>query len=383
MANGTQTVEDLGKLVKSKHPQYAGLSDIEVGQKTKAKYPQYSQFMDMPVGAEKTGLPGVQPRPLPKALDPTYKQPYSFVNPPEGMIRSGLREATYGAAEGDPWRAVRGGLKAATPAMIGATAGEFAAAPLTILARGAIGMGAGEAARWGAHKLGAGETASDVLGIAAGLLAMRGVPKEETLRKLWRFRDIPEVQDAAMKVFTGWKSKLLPGRNKAAVDELENALRTAETGPVTPMKPGKGTGTKFGGPTKPEYVVGRNVPRKGLPEPSAAPPGKGTGTPYGGPAEVEYSQPGKPIPRAVPRETPTVTPTKPGGGTGTKYGGPTEPEYSSPRASRPMPKKGPLLTKRASEKGIQEPEPEETELEDQLKKSIIRNWKMRRRMPNR
>ena len=347
MANGTQTVEDLGKLVKTKHPQYAGLSDVEVGQKTKAKYPQYSQFMDMPVGSEKTGLPGVQPRPLPKALDPAYKQPYSFINPPEGMIRSGLREATYGAAEGDPWRAVRGGLKAATPAMIGATAGEVAAAPLTTLARGAIGMGAGEAARWGAHKLGAGETASDVIGIAAGLLALRGVPKEETLRKLWRFRGVPEVQDAAMKVFTGWKSKLLPGRNKAAVDELENALNTAETGPITPMKPGKGTGTKFGGRFEPEY-----------------------------------SAPGKPIPRAVPRETPAVTPMKPGGGTGTKYGGPTEPEYSSPRASRPMPKKGTLTTKRALEKGIQEPEPEEKELENQLKKSIIKNWKLRRRMPN-
>jgi hypothetical protein len=234
MANGVQTVEDLGKLVKSKYPQYGQMPDAEVGAKVKAKYPQYSSFMDMPAGSEKTGLPGVPPTRLPKALDPTYKQPYSFVNPPEGMIRSGLREATYGAAEGNPARAVMGGLKAATPAMIGAGIGEVAAAPLTTLARGAIGLGAGEAAKWGAHKLGAGETASDVIGVAAGLLAQSGVPKEEVLRKLWRFRDVPEVQDAAMKVFTGWKSKLLPGRKQEAVADLESALSKAEAGPATP-----------------------------------------------------------------------------------------------------------------------------------------------------
>jgi len=41
------TVEDLGKLVKAKHSEYASLSDIEVGQKTKAKYPEYSHFDDI------------------------------------------------------------------------------------------------------------------------------------------------------------------------------------------------------------------------------------------------------------------------------------------------------------------------------------------------
>lgn len=51
-----QTVEDLGKLVKSKYPgSYDSMADAEVGQKVKAKYPEYSQFADMPSG----GTPGI------------------------------------------------------------------------------------------------------------------------------------------------------------------------------------------------------------------------------------------------------------------------------------------------------------------------------------
>jgi hypothetical protein len=45
-----QTVEDLGKLVKSKYPDaYGNMSDVEVGQKVKAQYPDaYGHFADIP-----------------------------------------------------------------------------------------------------------------------------------------------------------------------------------------------------------------------------------------------------------------------------------------------------------------------------------------------
>jgi|SRR5579872_2567503 len=59
-----QTVEDLGKLVKAKYPQYAALPDIELGQKVKAKYPQYKQFADVPAG----NLPTLPAAPKPGIL---------------------------------------------------------------------------------------------------------------------------------------------------------------------------------------------------------------------------------------------------------------------------------------------------------------------------
>jgi hypothetical protein len=44
-----ETVEDLGKLVKSKYGDaYGSMSDIEVGRAVKAKYPEYSQYTDIP-----------------------------------------------------------------------------------------------------------------------------------------------------------------------------------------------------------------------------------------------------------------------------------------------------------------------------------------------
>jgi hypothetical protein len=43
-----KTVEDLGKMVKVKHPEYQDMGDIELGQKVKEKHPDYSDFADMP-----------------------------------------------------------------------------------------------------------------------------------------------------------------------------------------------------------------------------------------------------------------------------------------------------------------------------------------------
>ena len=40
------TIEDLGKLVKAKYPEYNDLSDADLGRKVRAKYPEYSDFTD-------------------------------------------------------------------------------------------------------------------------------------------------------------------------------------------------------------------------------------------------------------------------------------------------------------------------------------------------
>ena len=44
----SQTVADLGVLVKRKYPEYADLDDAEVGRRVKAKYPEYADFTDIP-----------------------------------------------------------------------------------------------------------------------------------------------------------------------------------------------------------------------------------------------------------------------------------------------------------------------------------------------
>lgn len=53
-----QSILDLGRLVKSKHPAYADMADDEVGRKVKAKFPgSYDDFMDAPAGGLSPQLP--------------------------------------------------------------------------------------------------------------------------------------------------------------------------------------------------------------------------------------------------------------------------------------------------------------------------------------
>jgi len=111
--------------------------------------------------------------------------------------------------------------------------------------------------------------------------------------------------------------------------------------PVEPFPVGKGTGTKYGGPMRPEYGPAKPMPSVtptappagytpgSVPEPiTPFAPGKGTGTKYGGPIAPEYkAYPSKPVNPTVPPSgyTPTtpepITPYPVGKGTGTKYGG--------------------------------------------------------------
>lgn len=60
-----ETIIDLGRKVKSKHPEYADMSDADVGAKVKAKYPQeYSDFADV---AASRGASGSWEAPKPDA----------------------------------------------------------------------------------------------------------------------------------------------------------------------------------------------------------------------------------------------------------------------------------------------------------------------------
>ena len=47
------TIEEFGKTVKEKYPQYNDLSDIELGQKMIAKYPKYSDIVQIRPDKEK------------------------------------------------------------------------------------------------------------------------------------------------------------------------------------------------------------------------------------------------------------------------------------------------------------------------------------------
>lgn len=183
----------------------------------------------LPFGTERTGLPRAGKPPLPRALDPNYQQPYSFINPPEGMIRTGLREAVYGTAQGDPKRVLGGIARAAEPAFIGAGLGSFAAAPLATLTNTALGVVSGYLGKEGAKKLGAGETVQDLVGLVSGMIGMGMGPKEETIREVLRYRNNPEVRAALGKLASGFKSKFpLSTERQEAVAGLRKALKTAK-----------------------------------------------------------------------------------------------------------------------------------------------------------
>ena len=84
-----QTIEDLGKLVKSKYPDaYGQLPDIEVGRKVKAKYPQYSQFADMPT------LQGVQSGHTVPGITPAERRQWIAAHPKESQAMGEGKAAT-------------------------------------------------------------------------------------------------------------------------------------------------------------------------------------------------------------------------------------------------------------------------------------------------
>lgn len=343
MPEGFQTVEDLGKLVKKKYPAYANLSDVELGQKVKAKYPAYSNFADMPVGAEKTGLPGLPKSNFSFPVQHTISgqapgdKEQSFLSSPHGFLREGARDIQAGAesfAGGNKLEGATqmagGALSVASPALIGMGGASVARAPIQTVLRGVLGLGTFEATKEASKKwLGANETVGNVLGVIAGGLVEHGLPSEDILRDIWRFRDNPGVAKAAFKFFTNLKSRV-PGLGKAMnvenLEGLESAIKEAK-GPSlpkpTPYPPGKGTGTKFTpGPEGEELQVGKNIPRGKFtpppkePEVTPYPKGKGTGTKFGGSYDPQSEASGPPPKGQVRRAPRTQEETTSEGGGG-------------------------------------------------------------------
>jgi hypothetical protein len=279
-----QTVADLGKLVKQKYPDaYGSLSDVEVGQKVKAKYPEYSQFADMPkkfgdsLGAMRApsgAIPGASNADTPE--NKQFREQLHQRNDSRGLDEIGgasmlgIARPALVAGEGAVMKALGQSLKTAARGAVGGTV---------------AGVGGHYIAR-AAHLP---EWAADAMGVVTGIYGAKAAADFPAF--------VEETNSIDPKKFVVWM--LSKGKQ------------------ITPMQPGKGTGTKYGGPAPEEYnPPGKNIPRRKFtpaeptPEPKATPwaPGKGTGTKYGGPAKPDFSPP-SPMPRrrgplTAPEETP-------------------------------------------------------------------------------
>ena len=283
MSPGTQTVEDLGRLVKAKYPQYAKLSDVELGQKVKAKYPAYSKFADMPQGAEKTGLP----------------TPGRFMPPPPQMSAWGPTERSLKAEEEQ--KAEQDKVDKMSPDEKKAALLEYGLQCAGLLGIAADPMGAaagalaGGAAKYGAKKLGVPEAGQDIIGLIAGLYGgFRGGRlggKERLLKDAGHLKEVPEVRAALSEI---WTKKGLGGWNKLE-KAIETAQREASEPRISAFERMKTSPAKKVLPA-PEAEAPALQPQKEI-EVTPYPKGKGTGTPFGGPYEKEL-QAGKPPSRA-------------------------------------------------------------------------------------
>jgi len=171
----------------------------------------------------------------------------------------------------------------------------------------------------------------------------------------------------------------------------------------TPYPPGKGTGTKYGGPTEPTYSApGTTIPRKGFTPPAEPVPtpqtpfkpssGIARTIKYGGPADPGYGAPGKVIPRGkfTPPTEPASTPYQPvrpnpniakklrSGGSEDPYGG--RAYRSTPRraSTKALPTeteesiRETLPTKAGTAKPVRE-----TDISEQLQESIAEQHKVK------
>ena len=332
----SQTVEDLGKLVKQKFPgSYDSLSDVDVGVKVKAKYPQYAQFADMPAVTATTVNKKLQPSRTKSGFLP------GAMNLPRNASKEDIeadrsyREALHHRADTRGMDEITFGLGASqltTRALMGSA--PFWSTIAQTGKKAATGVATGAAVGYGARKaakaVGLPEWAADSI---AGIASIYGASKGEQAIEFWQKAESPSINK-----FLQWVAKGRPT--------------------LTPMVPGKGTAVKYGGPTEQQFSPpNRLTPRKPgwtAPEPEAPTPfpkGKGTNTKYGGPTEPEYSGSSEPVKRifgkparklgpmspeapAEPVVPKAPKPFKKGPGRNMpKYGGPAEPEYG-PAPSR-------------------------------------------------
>ena len=162
--------------------------------------------------------------------------------------------STYGQdpAPGYPKHIGNQGMDELSGAMMVPTAKALMTAPGALL----TSLGAGYGTSRGLKALGVPEWLSDVGGGAASLL---------TGGLYGKF--LPGVMPESLSPSTTKFLNMLPGKNYGdAANEYLGSLHP--TTPITPFPAGKGTGTKFGGPTAPTYnPPGTSLLRKGFTPP--------------------------------------------------------------------------------------------------------------------
>jgi hypothetical protein len=189
-----QTVEDLGKLVKSKYPDaYASMSDIDVGQKVKAKYPDaYGQFTDITPN---------QPEKDPNTIIDTkvfgHPLKVTWVNPEE---KQGARDLFTPGSRLKGAHELYSGIK--SDLMPLGIAGAIAAPEIALPAM-ALGKVGGLAGKYGSQALGANEDVSNAIGdvgeLAAGGVGAKFGPNISSAAKV----AFPDVAMGASKAAGG------------------------------------------------------------------------------------------------------------------------------------------------------------------------------------
>src|SRR5579864_8023038 len=244
-----QTVEDLGKLVKSKYPDaYGSLSDIEVGRKVKAKYPQYSQFTDI------TAKPKLTPK-SPKETQEILQGRYG------NILKRNADPSNFGVAKealiGAGKTAARDALQFADIASIPfdpvgniqRLRGKRAASVMDI----APGEPEGPGQEFGSLAVTSAEIVPAVVSLTGiGIKTVsRILSQPGGAAKLWELAHVVRhpISSAAFKTL----KKLLTSESEAVEATV-----------------GKGTRVKYGGPTAPfDEGARRLAPRKPAPLPEA------------------------------------------------------------------------------------------------------------------
>lgn len=123
-----QTILDLGRIVKQKHPEYGDLADDEVGRKVKGKFPgAYDDFMDAPQLPQAPLPAGLQPPHVGDHNGPVLGQPImpggSFIPTAVGMGAGKLGEYMGLPDWANTGIGIATGLAAESPRMMGGAVG--------------------------------------------------------------------------------------------------------------------------------------------------------------------------------------------------------------------------------------------------------------------
>lgn len=167
------SLEELGRKVKAKYPEYADIPDLELGRKVKLRYPEYDQFNGSEADQPKQG--GLLKTAV-NALPVAGATVGSLVGAPFGPVaqRAG---AAIGGGGGEAFRQVAGGIGELTGhpiegVQVPETSGE---AIKQILGQGAVGAATELGGQYTGKFLGA--AGQRLLGTAVGRSALKSVAK--------------------------------------------------------------------------------------------------------------------------------------------------------------------------------------------------------------